>query len=331
MRVKGGGGFLSERGSKSTCTNESTVGGVQLMKGEPCGCYVPQVETIEVEQVLGAEMRQKVVEFDMFVPRKKPNIEQVIDVYVKDVAVDTIDVIHDRVILRGDLDVKVMYVAALPKQPVHVFERDCVRFTRDIDVPGAHPGMDACSDVTVEYVDYDFDCCDPRKVHVTIVLKFWVRVTTTGAMDVMAMTPVPTVGTVSAPAASMASDSFVAASEFDSDHKSASDYQTGQYQTQPPQMPYIPAEENVTEVAPLVPSSGETEKVKSAVGTISGSNVNVRTGPGTNYPAVTQVAKGTEVTIKDQAFGWYKVLLNDGTTTGWVAGWLVNGNLRRAR
>lgn len=320
---------MSERISKSTCTNESAVGGVQTAMGS-CGCYVPQVETIEVEQVLGAEMRQKVVEFDMFVPRKKPNIEQVIDVYVKDVAVDTIDVIHDRVILRGDLDVKVMYVADLPKQPVHAFERDGVRFTRDIDVPGAYPGMDACSDVTVEYVDYDFDCCDPRKVHVTIVLKFWVRVTTTGAMEVMAMSPVPTMGVVSAPAASMASDSFVAASEFDSDHKSASDYQTGQYQVQPPAVPYIPAEENVTEVMPLVPSSGETENVKSATGTINGSNVNVRTGPGTNYPLVTQVGKGTEVVIKDQAFGWYKVIL-DGTTTGWVAGWLVDGNLRRAR
>lgn len=323
---------MSERGHKSTCTNESTVGGVQTVgsMGEACTCYVPQTETIEVEQVLGAEMRQKVVEFDMFVPRRKPNIEQVIDVYVKDVAVDTIDVIRDRVILRGDLDVKVMYVAALPKQPVHAFERDGVRFTRDIDVPGAHPGMDACADVTVEYVDYDFDCCDPRKVHVTIVLKFWVRVTTTGIMDVMAMSPVPTMGVVSAPSASLASDIFVAASEFDSDHKSASDYQTGQYQVQPPTVPYIPAEENVTEVAPLVPSSGETENVKSATGTINGSNVNVRTGPGTNYPLVTQVAKGTEVTIKDQAFGWYKVVLTDGAT-GWIAGWLVDGSLRRAR
>lgn len=323
---------MSERGHKSTCTNESTIGGVQTKgsMGESCTCYVPQTETIEVEQVLGAQMRQKVVEFDMFVPHKKPNIEQVIDVYVKDVAVDTIDVIHDRVILRGDLDVKVMYVASLPKQPVHAFERDGVRFTRDIDVPGAQPGMDACSDVTVEYVDYDFDCCEPRKVHVTIVLKFWVRVTTTGAMDVMAMSPVPTVGIVSTPSASLSSDSFAAASGFDSSQASGADHQTGQYQA-PSQSAYVPSEENVTEIQPFVPSSGESEKVKSAAGTITGSRVNVRTGPGTNYPMITQVDKGTEVTIKDQAFGWYKVLLSDGTTTGWVAGWLVEGNLRRNR
>lgn len=325
---------MNDQSRKSICTNDSAVGGVQTAQGsigDPCVCYVPQVETIEVEQVLGAEMRQKVVEFDMYVPRRKPNIEQVVDVYVKNVSIDTIDVIHGRVILRGCLDVKVMYVADLPRQPVHAFERSGVRFTRDIDVVGAHPGMEACSDVTVEYVDYDFDCCDPRKVHVTIVLKFWVRVTTTGAMEVMAMTPVDTMGIVSAPAASLSSDSFVAASGFDGEHASASDYQTGQYQTQMPYTPYLPEDETAPEVAPLVPSTGETETVKSAVGIIKGTNVNVRTGPGTNYPSVTKVDKGTEVTLKDQAFGWYKVLLNDGTTTGWVAGWLVDGNLRRSR
>ncbi len=324
---------MEEKSRKAVCTNESAVSGVQTAQGslgDPCVCYVPQVETIEVEQVLGAEMRQKVMEFDMCVPGRKPNIEQVVDVYVKNVSIDTIDVIYGKVILRGCLDVKVMYVADLPKQPVHAFERRGVRFTRDIDVVGAHPGMEACSDVTVEYVDYDFDCCDPRKVHVTIVLKFWVRVTTTGEMDVMAMTPVDTMGVVSAPAASMSSDSFVAASGFDDQYTSAPAFEAGQYQSYPPYQTYAPTEENVTEVAPLVPSTGETETVKSAVGIINGTNVNVRTGPGTNYPSVTKLDKGTEVTLKDQAFGWYKVILSDGTT-GWVAGWLIDGNLRREK
>ena len=325
---------MEDKTRKAVCTNESAVGGVQTAQGsigDPCVCYVPQVETIEVEQVLGAEMRQKVVEFDMCVPSRKPNIEQVVDVYVKNVSVDTIDVIYGRVILRGCLDVKVMYVADLPKQPVHAFERSGIRFTRDIDVAGAHPGMEACSDVTVEYVDYDFNCCDPRKVHVTIVLKFWVRVTTTGEMDVMAMTPVDTMGVINAPAASMSSGSFVAASGFDEQYTSTPSYQAGDYQSYPPQATYAPSEENVTEVVPLVPSTGETETVKSAVGIINGTNVNVRTGPGTNYPSVTKLDKGTEVTLKDQAFGWYKVILPDNATTGWVAGWLVDGNLRRAR
>jgi uncharacterized protein YgiM (DUF1202 family) len=58
--------------------------------------------------------------------------------------------------------------------------------------------------------------------------------------------------------------------------------------------------------------------------TVTGTNVNVRTGPGTNFPVVTKVTKGDVVTLKDQAFGWYKVVLSDGATTGWIAGWLMN-------
>lgn len=63
-------------------------------------------------------MKQKVVEFDMFVPAQKPDIEQIVDVYVKDVEINSVDVIPNKVIIRGDLEVKVMYVADLPNQPV---------------------------------------------------------------------------------------------------------------------------------------------------------------------------------------------------------------------
>jgi uncharacterized protein YgiM (DUF1202 family) len=62
----------------------------------------------------------------------------------------------------------------------------------------------------------------------------------------------------------------------------------------------------------------------SGMGTVTANGVNVRTGPGTNFPVVTQVNKGDTVTLKDQAFGWNKVVLNDGNTTGWIAGWLLN-------
>ena len=56
--------------------------------------------------------------------------------------------------------------------------------------------------------------------------------------------------------------------------------------------------------------------------TITGNSVNIRTGPGTNFPIVTKINQGTTVNIKEQAFGWYKVVLVDGST-GWVASWLV--------
>jgi hypothetical protein len=278
-----------------------------------CGCPEPGPEKIEVEQVLGAKMAQKVVEFDMIVPEQKPRIEQVIDVYVKNVECASIDVIRDKVIIRGHLEVKVMYVADLPNQPVHAFERDHIRFTRDIEIEGAEPEMKATADIQIEYVDYDFECgCDDnRKVHVTIVLRFWARVVTTTEMDVYALTPVDQIGEPI--------EKTTSASSFNSESVSAASTGGG--------MITGFGVENVLvtgpEVIPMVPTAG-TQVVVSGTATVTGSTVNVRTGPGTNFPIVTKVNRGASVTLRDQAFGWYRVILQDGTTTGWIASWLLS-------
>lgn len=296
----------SSGSSATSDTNSLFVAGTGTVESAEvaCGCPQPGPETIEVEQVLGAQMAQRVVEFDMIVPEQKPDIEQVIDVYVKDVCIRSVDVIRDKVIVRGELEVKVMYVADLPDQPVHAFERDHVRWTRDIVIEGAEKDMKATADVTVEFVDYDFSRHhDNRKVHITIVIKVWARVVTTTEMDVYALTPIDEVGEVEtlSASASGAGDTITSASQF-------AGYGV----------------ENVFITGPgITPTAGTTTTVSGTV-TVTGNKVNVRTGPGTNFPVVTQVNKGAVVTLKDSAFGWYKVVLSDGSTTGWIAAWLLN-------
>jgi hypothetical protein len=262
-----------------------------------CGCPEPGPETIQVEQVLGANMEQRVVEFDMTVPDPKPSIEQVIDVFVKDVCIKSVDVIPNKVIVRGELEVKVLYVADLPSQPVHAFERE-QRWTRDIVVEGALPDMKATADVMVEFVDYDFHRRhNDRKVHITIVLKVWTRVVTTTEMDVYALTPVDQVGVVEVTTAS------------------ATDQVTSGI---------VASTGNVFVTGPgITPTAGVSMGV-GGTATVTGTRVNVRTGPGTNFPVVTQVNTGDMVTLRDQAFGWYRVVLSDGATTGWIAGWLLD-------
>lgn len=299
-------------GSTSQSSGNSYVGTGMVTDAEVmCGCPEPGPEKIEVEQVLGAEMSQKVVEFDMAVPAAKPDIEQIIDVYVKDLEINSVDVIPNKVIIRGDLEVKVMYVADLPNQPVHAFEQSHVRFTRDIEIEGAAKDMDATADVVVEYVDYDFHRHhDPRSVHITIVLKLWARVITTTQMDVYALGPVFEIGTVE----HSTSESTHSSGLF-GESVSASQTGGGQIEAFSP--------ENMFITGPGITSTTGIPMGISGKGTITGSSVNIRTGPGTNFPVVTKVNKGATVTIKDQAFGWYKVVLADGTTIGWVASWLV--------
>ena len=291
----------------STTATATTSGTATIENAEVvCGCPEPGPETIAVEQVLAANMAQRVVEFTMTVPDPKPDIDQVLDVYVKDVDIDDVTVIENKIIVRGALKVKVMYVAHLPDQPVHAFERRHVRFTRDIEVPGALPGMNCNADVAVEFVDYDFDCDCRRKVDITIVLKAWVRVMATTEMDVYAMSPVTEVDDVEHHTASVLytqPQELTKASEFGT-------------------VEHVPVEENVVVTNPLQPEAGVAMGV-TGTAAVNGNHVNVRTGPGTNYPVVTQVNRGDTVMLRDQAFGWYNVTLQDGTD-GWIAGWLLN-------
>lgn len=116
-----------------------------------------QTGTIIVRQIIGEKEKQKALDIHVTVPERKPSIEQIVDVFVKEVEVCSVDVITDKVIVRGEFEIKAIYVAALPEQPVHAVEIKHYKWTLDIDIPGARRGMDAEASVVVEFVDYDVD------------------------------------------------------------------------------------------------------------------------------------------------------------------------------
>ena len=113
--------------------------------------------TIIVRQIVGEKEKQKVLDIHVVVPERKPSIEQIVDVFVKEVEVNSVDVITDKVIVRGEFEIKAIYVAALPDQPVHAVEIKHYKWTQDIDIAGARRGMDAEASVVVEFVDYDVE------------------------------------------------------------------------------------------------------------------------------------------------------------------------------
>jgi hypothetical protein len=309
--------------------NERTIDDSNMI----CGCADPGPETISVEQVLGAEMEQKVVEFDMTVPDPKPDIEQIIDVYVKDVDIDSVDVIRNKVIIRGDLEVKVMYVADLANQPVHAFEKKHVRFTQDVEIDGTEPNMDATADVVVEYVNYDFHRHhNRRKVHITIVLKFWARVIAITDMDVYGLTPITEYGQIAYTSANSQNGSYASGIVGDEDYTvSAAETGGGEIEGVGYQNEFITnagnagyENENMYVTGPGIPqTAGTMMGIGGTTASITANSVNIRTGPGTNFPVVKKLNKGDKVTIKDQAFGWYRIVISGGTT-GWVASWLAD-------
>lgn len=168
--------------------------------------------------------------------------------------------------------------------------------------------------MTVEFVDYDFNEQDRRVVHITIVIKLWARVVSTTEIDIYALGAVDQVGQTEVSAATGSSAETGSASQF-GDNASAS---------KPPSTETAYGKENVVVTGPgIEPTAGAAMAVAGAA-TVTGNSVNVRTGPGTNFPVVAKMTAGDKVTLKDQAFGWYKVVLADGSTTGWIAGWLLD-------
>jgi len=122
-------------------------------------CIQPISPSMVVCQLVGENQTQKSIDLHIRVPRRNPAMEQIIDVYVKDLKLTYVTALCDKVVARGCFEVKVLYTACKPKKPVHAVEVRNIRFTADVDIWGASSGMDAEADVVVEFVDYDCDEC----------------------------------------------------------------------------------------------------------------------------------------------------------------------------
>ena len=75
--------------------------------------------------------------------------------------------------------------------------------------------------------------------------------------------------------------------------------------------------------APLTEASVPDEP-RGEMRTVSGSRVNVRSGPGTNYGVVAKVERGDAVEIfEDNGSGWVRMRSVDGGPVGWMADFLL--------
>ncbi len=76
----------------------------------------------------------------------------------------------------------------------------------------------------------------------------------------------------------------------------------------------------------MTPEGGQDVEVK--VGWVGRPEVNLRSGPGLNYPEIGELTLSTQVIIIGQKGQWYKVALDNGKT-GWAASWLIDTRAQR--
>ncbi|MDI3534012.1 MAG: hypothetical protein PWQ82_377 [Thermosediminibacterales bacterium] len=142
-------------------------------------------DLFKVTQVVAEAKTQVMVDGTVTVPNGKPDILKVLSVDAKLNTADIeTEVIEDKVIIEGSIDVKVMYVADVAEgdQPVHVMEGS-ISFSNFIKVPGAKPDMDVRVNAEIEYVQFDVD--SPRIADVRIVLQLSAKVTESVQVEIV--------------------------------------------------------------------------------------------------------------------------------------------------
>ncbi len=79
-------------------------------------------QSVVIRQVIGENQTEKVLEVPVRIPPQHPAVEQIIDVLVRRPRITSVETIFNQVIVCGDLEIKALYVACLPNQPVHAVE-----------------------------------------------------------------------------------------------------------------------------------------------------------------------------------------------------------------
>lgn len=84
-------------------------------------------------------------------------------------------------------------------------------------------------------------------------------------------------------------------------------------------------------VAQIATVAAETETpatlaTPSELWSVTGSSVNLRSGPGTANNIVARLTLGTEAEVLDEGNGWYRIRTADGAVDGWIFGKYLSKN-----
>jgi len=115
---------------------------------------------------------QAIVQDTVDIPSGKPDAERGVEARAR-VSIDDVKVLCDKVIVDGEVDAKILYVAAIPSQPVHFFTAT-FPFLQFVHLCGAEPGMEA--HVFFKCVEHTkVDVVSPRSIKVTILFEMRVK------------------------------------------------------------------------------------------------------------------------------------------------------------
>jgi len=130
-------------------------------------------EILKLDQLVGEELSQTLVEGELNIPDDKPDIARILDI-TGTVYVTGKEVIQDKVMVEGVIRYNMIYIAEGDTPSITSVEKED-GFTHYIEVNGAKPRMMATTELDIEHIDYEV--VNRRKISLKTVLNFSCRVT----------------------------------------------------------------------------------------------------------------------------------------------------------
>jgi hypothetical protein len=128
-------------------------------------------DLLKLDQVVGEETSQALVEGEINVPESKAPVAKVLDINGKAI-ISSREVIQDKVMVEGIIRYDVLYV---PEGETAVDAVDVeVGFTQYLDIPGVKPKMASRLKLDVEHIDYEL--VSGRRINAKAVLNLYGQV-----------------------------------------------------------------------------------------------------------------------------------------------------------
>lgn len=123
-------------------------------------------DVLKVDQTVGQELSQALVEWDVVVPEAKPDIARILDVDGT-VIVNSKEVIQDKMMVEGAVRCTVLYVGQGDSQLIESLETE-TGFTHYLDMPGVKPNMLSTLNCQIEHVEHEM--VNSRKLNIKAVV-----------------------------------------------------------------------------------------------------------------------------------------------------------------
>lgn len=130
-------------------------------------------ETVRLNQPIGEDLTQTIVENDIIVPDIKPDIVRIL-LLDGDAYVNNVEAASDKVLIGGTVRYKILYVSDDPEQPLKSINTTS-GFQYTMDIPNVRQGMQCRVKSDVMHMEYEI--LNSRKVNVKAIVNLSGRVT----------------------------------------------------------------------------------------------------------------------------------------------------------